>query len=366
MSDHSRYEETDRQFHDLPLPNEDASWQKMKGLLDKDDDDDRIVPPVLLRSCLGWGIVLLAGLTVAWFLIRPEKWWSTTSKTHHTSSSGETLKQVIKQTTGKENTIPDQNINTGKTIEKINALSKPLHSKGEAKNLATPDQSKSGSRVGLPVTILADKIPAKAQSRKVQPQTSVGNRNEVQEEPGRIFSDEIKKQGDDRKADSSFSTINPLNTPSLQDSTKADNGIQPKDSANQKKAKRSQKKLLLTAGIGEQQLIPIAGQTAVPYSRYGRKGSLGDYVPSVFAQLQKEKKWFIQMEFRYGAAQSVKEFLYNRQTRFDSLRNDITITTLRLKKTYYHQLPVSFNYYLEPDLSVGIGGIYSRFYGAIT
>ena len=42
------------------------------------------------------------------------------------------------------------------------------------------------------------------------------------------------------------------------------------------------------------------------------------------------------------------------------------VTTLNLKKTYYHQLPLSFNYYVEPDFSVGIGGIYSRFYGAVT
>ena len=39
---------------------------------------------------------------------------------------------------------------------------------------------------------------------------------------------------------------------------------------------------------------------------------------------------------------------------------------MRLKKTYYHQLPVSFNYFLVSNLSVGIGGMYSHFYGAVT
>jgi hypothetical protein len=44
----------------------------------------------------------------------------------------------------------------------------------------------------------------------------------------------------------------------------------------------------------------------------------------------------------------------------------LTTTTLRLKKTYYHQLPLTFNYYIKPGWSVGIGGMYSRFYGAVT
>jgi hypothetical protein len=44
----------------------------------------------------------------------------------------------------------------------------------------------------------------------------------------------------------------------------------------------------------------------------------------------------------------------------------MTVTTYRLKKTYYHQLPFSFNYYILPNLTVGIGGIYNRFYGAVT
>jgi len=39
---------------------------------------------------------------------------------------------------------------------------------------------------------------------------------------------------------------------------------------------------------------------------------------------------------------------------------------MRLKKTYYHQLPLSFNYYLIPNLTIGIGGMYSRFLGAVS
>jgi hypothetical protein len=83
-------------------------------------------------------------------------------------------------------------------------------------------------------------------------------------------------------------------------------------------------------------------------------------------RVQKQNKWFVQAEFRYGGPQSVKEFSFSRKTDYDTTNLKITTTTQWLKKTYYHQLPLSFNYYLRPNLSVGIGGMYSRFYGAVT
>ena len=117
---------------------------------------------------------------------------------------------------------------------------------------------------------------------------------------------------------------------------------------------------------GLQQQIPFSGQKSVPYDYYGRKSSLSDYVPSIYLRLEKDKKWFVQTEFRYGAPQSIKDFSYSRQTKLDIANNNLTTTTYRLKKTYYHQLPLSFNYYILPNWSVGAGGIYNRFYGAVT
>ena len=122
--------------------------------------------------------------------------------------------------------------------------------------------------------------------------------------------------------------------------------------------------LLISAGIGLQQQIPLGGQKAVPYDYYGRTGSLSDYIPSVYLRVEKEEKWFVQGEFRYGAPQTLADFQYSRQTKIDS--QNMTVTSFRLKKTYYHQLPLSFNYYVLPNFSVGIGGIYSRFHGAVS
>jgi len=375
MSEHLPNEEMDRQFNDLPLPDEEASWQKMKELLDKDDDDDRIVPPVFLRSCMGWGFLLLTGLIVAWLIVRPEKWWSETSKTHQTSSSDKLQKSESKKTpVEKDNITLKQNINKKNAVEKIITSPKSFDTENK-KVTGTPSKQNERTRndesVNLPKSkkkVEADVLRQKDRNNLPQQQKpDVTKEDQVPERPSGVINNEITDQkNNNTKSDTAVSNTNQQQTSLPTDTVGKTNVGQPQDSAHQKKAKQPQKKLFLTAGIGEQQLIPIAGQTAVPYSHYGRKGSLSDYVPSVFVQLQKEKNWFLQGEFRYGAAQSVKEFSYNQKTKYDTQTKNVTITNMRLKKTYYHQLPLSFNYYLIPNLSVGIGGMYSRFYSAIT
>jgi len=129
---------------------------------------------------------------------------------------------------------------------------------------------------------------------------------------------------------------------------------------------QARKKLIVIAGLGLQQEIPIAGQAVVPYSYYGTNNSLPDYLPHLFVQLQKENKWFVEGDFRFGVAQAVNEFPYSQKTIYDTATMNLTVTTMRLKKTYYHELSSSFNYFLFPNLSLGAGGMYSRFHGAIT
>jgi hypothetical protein len=110
MSEDSRYEATDDQFRNLSVPDEEASWQKMKELLD-DDDDGIVPPPVFLKSCLGWGLLLLTGLTIAWLVIRPEKWWKEPSKTNQTSSPDKNQTKIVKEHPAENITISNQNLN---------------------------------------------------------------------------------------------------------------------------------------------------------------------------------------------------------------------------------------------------------------
>src|SRR5215213_5701937 len=66
------------QLNDLPVPDKEQSWQKMKQLLEN-DDDDRIVPPVLMRGCFGWSLLSIALLVIFWLVVHPERWWKNES-----------------------------------------------------------------------------------------------------------------------------------------------------------------------------------------------------------------------------------------------------------------------------------------------
>ena len=50
MDNNKPYGAFDEQFNDLPLPNEEQSWQKMKELLEKEEDDRKPVGPLFLKT----------------------------------------------------------------------------------------------------------------------------------------------------------------------------------------------------------------------------------------------------------------------------------------------------------------------------
>src|SRR6059058_3095553 len=75
MSERLPYEESlNEKLQEIPVPDEEQSWQQMKLLLEDDDDNRRILPPVFLNSCLGWGFLLLL-IAILWFFLQPQKWW---------------------------------------------------------------------------------------------------------------------------------------------------------------------------------------------------------------------------------------------------------------------------------------------------
>ncbi len=94
-------------------------------------------------------------------------------------------------------------------------------------------------------------------------------------------------------------------------------------------------------------------------------GAVTDYIPSICIRLYRQKKWFIQQEFKYGAPQYTKEFIYKTKL-LDSTIGNIKNASYTLKKTYYQQLPFSIHYYLKPEWSIGAGIVYERFFSAIS
>jgi len=80
--------------------------------------------------------------------------------------------------------------------------------------------------------------------------------------------------------------------------------------------------------------------------------------------MYKDGKWFLQSEFRYGAPQYNREILYSQKS--DSMATSSLITSTKLKKTFYHQVPVSFNYFVLPNWSLGAGFVWNKFNSAVS
>jgi len=137
-------------------------------------------------------------------------------------------------------------------------------------------------------------------------------------------------------------------------------------STNKKKGKSTGKKYAWSAGLGLQQQIPIAGQEVSPYGHNGNKNFIDNYIPSVYVRFQKKNKWFVRAEFSYGAPHNVAPFAYNRVTKVNSNSTEISVVTLSLKKTYYHELPVSFNHFIKKNWSVGAGVTYGLLHRAVS
>jgi hypothetical protein len=147
---------------------------------------------------------------------------------------------------------------------------------------------------------------------------------------------------------------------------KADS-IAPNKTAQQ--VKEPENKLLkwsYSAGLSVYQQIPVNGESSIPFNYYGRKGAITDYIPSAYFRVHRGKLWFLHGELRYGAPQYIKEFIYKSVIKDTAIGGSVTRADYSLRKTYYHQLPISFHYLIRPGLSIGTGVVVNRFFGAIS
>jgi len=351
MSSRLPYEEMDKQFNDLPLPDQEASWQKMEQMLDSDRDNDRILPPIFLKTCAGWAFLLMFISAGIWLVVQPRN-------QRNENSTAKQTEKALPQTNKEQNKTPteDQTRNGSKHLsgESPEIISQEAPSRTSLEKLTS--DHKNSNKVSITSVNKTSKNKGNADTKKQSEKPIAGSITTFNSEKLSVREINNPTKITDKK-EWLTGKDSVVRTPIVSEQSKA---------SEKKVVQHNRNDFYFSAGIGEQQQIPIAGQTAVPYSSYGRKGSFSDYIPSVYVRLHKKENWFVQAEFRYGAAQSLKEFSYSQQTKLDSSGSNITTTTLRLKKTYYHQVPLSFNYYVYPSLSVGIGGIYSRFYRAIT
>lgn len=352
MSDLLPYEsQLQQQWTDLPLPEEDAAWEDMRKRLEEDDDDKGIF--FWRRPGCAWWILLPLLASIGWWLIRHEKFVA--------------QKPIVERSVLRTNTekLP-------KTFKRIDD--------GCNENSLPVKKRKSGSMTFSVKPGHRRSIITRSHFIPESYQKQTSNRDEP-------FTDiEIKPIAEREEAtsitasvpDTGISTIaypNTSQTDSI-DNTKSDSKKIHKRTdtvsnlmdTSRITEKEKKNKLYFSAGIGLQQQLPIDGQKANPYNSVGRKSSLADYIPSPYLRLHYKDKWFIQAEFRYGASQYSKEFLYQQSSIKDTGRAPVytTNSASTLKKTFYHQLPVSFQYQALPNWWIGGGLVWNKFYAAIS
>lgn len=397
MNELLRYEEVIKeQLSDLALPGENFAWAEMKKLLDEDEERR----PILLPWRPGCGpvvllLVLLTGL--AWYFLHNGKWF--TNHSEEISKTAQTIQQdSIKRqkdhpsaTYDSTNTLstndttaivdlPVEKSPSGRNDNLINRTDTLFNPYETVKNRKTPsnrnqenlrkkemrekelsrnDQKKNTAQLRRRPGIASGK-PSATGGRD----TNKNNDAETNAKPqGNLVSQPAIPSAD--------TPIKPLTHQPVDTFTdslpvKKSVAVSKRDSTEKKDSAKTIPEKLSNyswgAGLGLNQQIPFDGQKAVPYNSLGRKASLADYIPSAYFRFYKDNKWFVQAELRYGAPQYTKNITYS--TEKNPTGN--LETNLTLKKTYYHQLPVGFNYYVLPGLSVGSGLVWNKFSSAVS
>lgn len=389
MNENLPYEdELKRRMDDLSLPAEDLAWKDMKQRLDKNDKDRPLIPPVF-KGCAGYGLLFLLLTIASLFIIDPAKWFHNTGKKQHIKNDSTeskmhlnksdtintiplSVENTVPKNSSEENSASSQKGTTSSTLLIDTAINKrkPLIKKSSDSN-ERKEKNKNFTK--------KENTIRKQQSYYTDSEKPHQVNSSVEKMPGRLKATsnsnaEIESTVDKNINDADRHQPNILKPVTANATAKK---IVRVDSLKKNKpdtiAKKEQTEndsvhqryFYLGAGLTLHQLIPIAGQKSNPYNSLGRKNSLRDYLPSVYLRLYNNKKWFIQSEFRYGAPQYTKDIEFDLKKTIDSSGIFVTSESKKIKKTFYHQLPVSFNYFILPALSAGAGITFNKFSSAV-
>lgn len=367
---------------EAPLPNIDGAWDAMRKMLEE-DDDDKFVPPVN-KGCRGAGIAmlvlaLLAGGLLVWYMLT-QKQQTTTAPPANTAvkqdsaivhsstqnvkgnnidttviSDKEDFQVGIDGVTSKSNT----NIITQRSTQSLRM--KNTQRKGAATNMRA---SIPGVNTAIEKGVTAQKnsgdVIVNGSPSHITPKQP-GQHTDTAYNPSKDVVPAAAQPGIAQQPvkNTNKPVTNP--TPTTDTSHTKTNNHKATEASNDE----DKKPFWFGAGLALQQLIPVDGQKATPYNASGRKGSLGDYIPSVYARAYHGKK-MLQVEFKYGAPQYAKDVAYDKKVVSRDSATGITVSNVsRVKKTYYHQLPVSVHYSILPNLSIGGGFVWNRFQSAV-
>ena len=352
MSERQPYEnQLNREWHGMSLPDENRAWEDMQQRLDKERKDRGII--VWRNGCMLLGFALLIAIGLGWWIFEPHNWFSNDEETAKTEiikppGPGDSIIDRSGQSTINSENAPGNGTITQKDLAgKADSINNPTIDR-QVINVTDNDKTndidgkqRPTIRSGVPESPvntsqqdqqsrIKDKSNSFSKEKRNNPSTGINNPN--------LYSpvaDNIDSVSNDKVADSRIPDTKSLPS-QIKDSIKTelspgnkllDNKI-PKPVIGPDTAMKSQqdssarlivstdvssdpnvlepndsvsfrdKKTIIAAGIALQQQVPLDGQKAVPYNSLGRKGTIGDYVPSFYLQLHRKGKWLLQAEFK--------------------------------------------------------------------
>ncbi len=354
----------------IQLPDEDMAWADMKERLDEKKKRRFIF--WWQWGCLGWGVFfgILGVLGLAFvFMV-----------------SNKTNRSLIPKSTVSNNALQHVSQDSNSRVTKAENSDVPLYKKKHNDSInATITETMlivEKTKISQPVVDEYNTTKTKYNNRKSTlstdfKQTKKKDKNiaktvkpivvkqdiDAQRVEGVVYSDIAVITNNNPMQIDSFASVKDT----LKIETKKEDSVTIAENSNKALQEKKSKKIFFSAGVGLQQLIPVSGQKLTPYNASGRKGSLGDYIPSLFFKVHRGENWFLQTEFRYGAPQTTKSFVYKETNVPDTGINPAfnMITSTQLRKTFYHQLPLTINYQFNNKLSIGLGVQLNYFQAAI-
>ncbi|MEO6733718.1 MAG: hypothetical protein ABIN01_21020 [Ferruginibacter sp.] len=376
-----------RRLRELPLPDEDMAWQDMKRRLDQRDDNGTFILP-FKKGCG------LLALLLAVFLIGLLWFYTSHDKNNLPVTEGLATER---NTTDAKDTIQSSNKNPRQKVTAFNNDDSVTTSKQAiidtwADSKRTVVSSKRGDDIkNKPVAITGRQATKgkKNYTRKSKfKYTTTGKAamliKKGEQESLDTGNDETnseiqlsKKKPADSVARGQQEVLIPDATLPLQKDSvstlKKTDTIAAENNKKQQKEKQPEK-ISYCAGLALWQRIDNIGPktqgTLLPGNTGGtvntppKNNKLFDYVPSLYARIYKGNRWFLQTEFRYRAPQYERDLLYSQKPvagPFGTITNTKIVT-----KIYYHQVPITFNYFIAPNWSAGAGVIWNKFSRAVT
>ncbi len=372
MNDKLPFEDSfERNINNLLPGNEDASWQKMNDLLEEKDKRRPFAWINVYTVCGCLIIAALAGIWMELFYQHKTKQNQTAisaknkaatqlsikekNKASQISNRYDQLRDKVADKGKSVHTLADLNayvisINRGLVRQHINYIQTKKTHYTRVYRIITSDSISDANNKVLPnnmVTKTLDSVQFNRSKNKTN-QIALINKENIQTLPQNAGNTDTIAAVDTSSRKKPFNT----DTTSLAKQTKH--------------VVKNRKQFFIDAGIQLSQSLPFYGEQLSLYNYNGNKNLLSDYIPLVYMKFEKNRRWFVQAEFAYASPQVVKPFSYVRKTNVDYIHSTVTIANNYLLKTYYTQIPVSLNFYLKPNLFIGVGAKYGWFHGAVT